>query len=670
MVAMSVVGSRQLPRPQLVLAAAFSVLVASIATLTPVFEPAAAAAAATYAVSGTIPVGNENGGGTIAIASSTHRAYVASYDGNSVAVINTSTETVLSSIMVGRGPVGMAVDTIPTQLVKGLDTNPLAEHGSITPPTLPTVPTLFVANYGDDTVSVINGTTNAVTATIPLGDNTPRDLAVDPSSHTVYAAGQVASTTGQGVVTIVNGAHNTVTSSVTEPGIFSNVAVDPGTHAALVTGCCLNKLALLASATATHFTDLSVPGTRGVAVNPTTHMAYVTNANDIAGAVSVIDESTNTITATVPVGSQPYGVAVDASTDVIYVTNADDDTISVIDGTTNAVVATVPVGHLPTGIAVDGATHTAYVVNAESNTVSVISRTVTDPVKRLSGSDRFGTAVAVSTQEFPTGGAGAVVLARGDDYPDALVGVPLAVAKNAPLLLSVGTSLPAATKTEIQRVLAPGGTVYLLGGTVAIPTSVETSLTGLGYQVTRYSGSDRFATAVKVADALGAPATVLLATGTNFPDALTAGVAAAKAAGVVLLTNGTSLPSETSSYLLAHPGTVYAIGGPAATADPSATAIAGSDRFATAVAVATKFFTAPTAVGVATGLSYPDALSGGALLGHVGAPLILVATDQVPSSANTYLIGVRSTVSTGYLFGGPNTVNAATATAIGTALGG
>jgi hypothetical protein len=48
----------------------------------------------------------------------------------------------------------------------------------------------------------------------------------------------------------------------------------------------------------------------------------------------------------------------------------------------------------------------------------------------------------------------------------------------------------------------------------------------------------------------------------------------------------------------------------------------------------------------------------------------LVSTDQMPSAANTYLIGVRSTVSTGYLFGGPNTVNAATATAIGTALGG
>jgi len=115
---------------------------------------------------------------------------------------------------------------------------------------------------------------------------------------------------------------------------------------------------------------------------------------------------------------------------------------------------------------------------------------------------------------------------------------------------------------------------------------------------------------------------------------------------------------------------MYAVGGPAATADPGATAIASTDRFATAGAVATQFFTAPTAVGVATGFSYPDALARGALLDHLGLPLILVSTDQVPGSANTYLVGVRSTVATGYLFGGPNTVNATTATAIATALGG
>ncbi|MHB1613849.1 MAG: cell wall-binding repeat-containing protein, partial [Actinomycetes bacterium] len=130
-------------------------------------------------------------------------------------------------------------------------------------------------------------------------------------------------------------------------------------------------------------------------------------------------------------------------------------------------------------------------------------------VGRLAGADRYATAVAVSQAQFPNGNAGAVVLARGDLYPDALVGVPLAAAKNAPLLLTVGSSLLTVTKAELQRVLPAGGTVYILGGTGAVPTSVASQLTGLGYQVLRYGGASRFATAVQVAHALGDPGIVL-----------------------------------------------------------------------------------------------------------------------------------------------------------------
>ena len=95
--------------------------------------------------------------------------------------------------------------------------------------------------------------------------------------------------------------------------------------------------------------------------------------------------------------------------------------------------------------------------------------------------------------------------------------------------------------------------------------------------------------------------------------------------------NGASLPAVTAAYLTAHPGTVYAVGGPAAKADPTATAIVGVDRYATAADLATRFFAAPTLVGVATGVSFPDALSGGAQLARVDAPLLLATPTGVPA---------------------------------------
>ncbi len=290
-------------------------------------------------------------------------------------------------------------------------------------------------------------------------------------------------------------------------------------------------------------------------------------------------------------------------------------------------------------------------------------------VDRIAGIDRYATAIAASTKGYPTqGSAGAVVLARGDLYPDALVGAPLAKAHNAPVLLTTGTTLPAAVKTEIQRAVPAGGTVYLLGGSDAIPAGVEAQIKNLGFTPVRYAGADRFATALAVAHALGDPSTVLLATGTNFPDALAAGPAAAHLGGAILLTNGTAMATGDSTYLAAHPGQVYAIGGPAAAARPSATAIVGGDRYATAASVATRFFTAPTTVGVATGTDFPDALTGSALLAGKDAPVLLATATSLPPSSSSYLTSVKSSVKTAYIFGGTTALQPAVATAVATAL--
>ena len=285
------------------------------------------------------------------------------------------------------------------------------------------------------------------------------------------------------------------------------------------------------------------------------------------------------------------------------------------------------------------------------------------------GTDRFATAVATSLVEFPTtGSAGAVVLARSDAYPDALVGIRFAAAKNAPLLFTNGGSLTTSTQAEIARVLPAGGTVYLLGGTAAIPASVATTLTSLGYVVHRLGGADRFGTAIAVAAALGNPGTVLLATGIDFPDALAAGPAAAHVDGVVLLTDGPVLPASVRDYLSAHPGIVYAVGGPAVAADPSAIALMGADRYATAVAAAA-LFSGPNTLGVASGVTFADALSGGAFLAHVDGPLLLSAPAVLPSSTTSYLQAVRGTVRTSTLFGGPTALAPAVATAVSVALG-
>jgi hypothetical protein len=286
----------------------------------------------------------------------------------------------------------------------------------------------------------------------------------------------------------------------------------------------------------------------------------------------------------------------------------------------------------------------------------------TAKVVRLAGSTRIQTAIAISQNRFAAAGsAKAVVLARSDpgEYADALVGAALAAAKDGPLLLTPGSGLDPGTLIEIQRALSAGGTVYVLGGSGAISPAVGTALSTAGYTVVRYGGADRFATAAIVADqGLGDPTTVLEATGLNFPDALSAGAAAAHLGGAVLLTDGPLQAAETASYLAAHPPTSrYAIGGQAAAADPSATSIFGADRYATAAAVAQQLFVSPTTFGAAVGTNYPDALAGAAHIGALGGPLLLVAAGgTLPAATATYLANTSTSLTGGFLYGGTATV--------------
>lgn len=307
------------------------------------------------------------------------------------------------------------------------------------------------------------------------------------------------------------------------------------------------------------------------------------------------------------------------------------------------------------------------------------SSTQTNLVNRLAGANRVDTAVVASQALFPTaptGGnasfsgisssgqpyAGGVVLASALSYPDALVGVPLASSLKGPLLLTSGTALESEVSKEIDRVLgggSSGATVDVLGGTAVISDQVVGQLTSEGYSVHRYAGADRYATAVAVAtNALSDPPVLLEATGTNFADAASAGAAAAHVGAAVLLTNGSQMPSETSSYISAHPDDLrYAVGAPAVAADSAAKPVQGADRYATSAAVAQTFFLTPSYVGLATGLNYPDALSGGLYSALSGGPLLLTDPNQLPAPISQWLTSVAPWAAGGTVIGGTAAVS-------------
>ena len=128
--------------------------------------------------------------------------------------------------------------------------------------------------------------------------------------------------------------------------------------------------------------------------------AYITNDGD--NTVSVIDTATNTVTATVNVGSGPVGVAVTPDGTKVYVANGGSNNVSVIDTVTNTVTATVNVGSIPRGVATSPDGTKVYVANYGGNTVSVINTATSTITATVTvGNHPFGVAVT-GTKAFVT----------------------------------------------------------------------------------------------------------------------------------------------------------------------------------------------------------------------------------------------------------------------------
>ncbi|MGW3245059.1 cell wall-binding repeat-containing protein [Streptomyces sp. NPDC001070] len=125
----------------------------------------------------------------------------------------------------------------------------------------------------------------------------------------------------------------------------------------------------------------------------------------------------------------------------------------------------------------------------------------------------------------------------------------LAGRKRRPVLMTSGTSLDSWVQTEPKRMPPKGKTVYPVGGTKVLGSSVASKVTSLGYVAKRLSDASRYSTSVAVAKAItSTPKYVFPATGTDHRDALAASSAAGSTGGsgtaVVLLTDGSTMTAS------------------------------------------------------------------------------------------------------------------------------
>ena len=183
------------------------------------------------------------------------------------------------------------------------------------------------------------------------------------------------------------------------------------------------------------------------------------------------------------------------------------------------------------------------------------------PVTRLAGSDRYATAAAVSRAVFAAGVPAAFV-ATGNSYPDALAAGPAAVKLRGPVLLTKGHEVPQALRDELAR-LKPQK-IYILGSAAVVSEAVKGAIQAYtAAPVVRLAGANRYETAIAVSKAFfNRPVAVFLATGMNYPDALSAVPPAGRAGVPLLLVGTTTIPTPVRAELTRlFPPRCYLIGG-------------------------------------------------------------------------------------------------------------
>jgi len=285
---------------------------------------------------------------------------------------------------------------------------------------------------------------------------------------------------------------------------------------------------------------------------------------------------------------------------------------------------------------------------------------------RLAGDTRYSTAVKISQEGWPLGSE-SVILTNGTQFPDALSGVPLAYLKDAPILLTPGNSLALETKEEIERLQAK--TIYILGGTSAVSQTVEDNLIELGYQTQRIFGLDRFETAIAVGEEVrksNSVNTVVLATGYNYPDALSiAPFAALNHLPILFTENKSFTPSTKNTIINWGVENVIIVGGDSAVSEGiqneltslglNIERIQGIDRYETSLEIAKRFDEGNyQGIIAATGENFADALTGSVLAAKSNMPIILVKKDKLDSNTAQYMDQLSGTP---IILGGDNSVS-------------
>jgi YVTN family beta-propeller protein len=278
-----------------------------------------------------------------------HSLFVPAKNSDEVAVINTSTNQVVTQIPVGVGASPIRIAITPDRRKA------------------------FISDLLSESISVLDTVTLTNIATIPVY-NVPGESTITPDGRRLFVLHQAPLSSGDpdhSPVAVIDTATNLVITTVLIPGQGAkDILFTLDGRFAYVANNTLGEVDVIDTTTYQVTSIPTAPGSRRLCISPAGDRVYV--SNNYGASVSVIDTATQQVIATIPVGVAPMGNAITPNGEEVYVTNQRDGTVSVINTTTLTVIATIPTGALCQRVVITRDGTKAFVQNGFSDTVSAI----------------------------------------------------------------------------------------------------------------------------------------------------------------------------------------------------------------------------------------------------------------------------------------------------------
>ncbi|HEV3173037.1 MAG TPA: GH92 family glycosyl hydrolase [Actinocrinis sp.] len=230
------------------------------------------------------------------------------------------------------------------------------------------IPTAYVSNYSDNTVTPVDTRTHNAGPPVPVGSG--------PDGMIVTGGKLFIANNNSNNVTVVDTTTNSVIATIPVGSVAADVAGTPDGKTVWVTNFGDGTVQPIDVATLTTGPTIAVGSQpERLAVSPDGADLWVANQGD--GTVSEIDLATRAVTRTITVGAAPFGVAVTPDSSRVFITNGGSSSVSVIDSATGAVTATVPTGAGPQYVQISPDGTTAYVADFGAGGVTPISTATT-----------------------------------------------------------------------------------------------------------------------------------------------------------------------------------------------------------------------------------------------------------------------------------------------------